>query len=281
MSELVNYDLQKNGKIVITDTTAARPDLVGVITPWLWDRGLGVQVVLNREQKAMQLNGNRFEPIMMTNVRGVNPNVPAYFNQVVVCEQGTQVQFNLSSWGAAGYGYRIRPDRGVPIAERLYICFGRDGFGKRCNGALQRYQQAQQLIEIVSTQSMQIPGKDAIPYMKVTVQSWRLRGFKASNGETFRSDAMPPLTYDVDRPPDFRGELRGGVIPGDAVVMGMPRPGEASAQSFGSISDVEQDNPDANQVLGEVVFYFFVFKDRETAAKVILGVNSPDGSPYQ
>jgi hypothetical protein len=282
VSQVVTYDLLKKGKIHITDPTKARPDLVGIITPWFYNRHLGVQVALNEEPNAKKLNGNRPGPIMMTNVKSVNPNVPANFNQVIVCDEGSQVQFNINSWGAAGYGYRIRPDRGAAIADEAYICFDRGQFGKRVNTSLQVYCKGQQLIQIVSTGSQAIPGKDAIQYMRCTVQSWRVTSFKKSNGETFRSDAKADaLAFAVDRPPDFGGPHYGGVIPGEAIRTGMPIPGQISPHPAEAVYDLTQDSPDNNQILGEVTFYFFVFKDRATADKVVSGVNAPDAIVWQ
>jgi hypothetical protein len=279
--------LIKQGHIKLVDTGSARPDLIGVIAPWLYNRVLGVQVMLNNESSAQAKNGNRFQPMMMSNVRSANPTKSSNFNQIVICEEGSQVMFRISSWCPAGFGYRIRPARGQEIASGLYIVSDENNHNGRMQTDLQRYQNPQQMIDVSACATLGIPRYDSAGqgqwgfYQQITVQSWRVMDYQREGGARYVSDAMPPASaYDPAVPPDFTQGKHGGVVSGENIISAAPNPGAASGQQFGRITIQRQDSPDQNQVLGEVIFYLFVFKDRAAAEKIILGVNAPDGTPY-
>jgi hypothetical protein len=280
--------LIKQGNIKLVDTGSARPDLIGIITPWLYNRVLGVQVLLNNETNAQVKNGNRFQPMMMTNVRSANPNKSSNFNQVVICEEGSQVMFRISSWCPAGFGYRIKPGRGREIVNGLYIVADQNNHSGRMQTDLQRYQTAEQMIDVSACATLGIPAFDSDGqgqwgfYQQITVQSWRVMEYERAGSGRYSSDAEAPASaYDPAVPPDFTQGRRGGVVSGQDISAATASPGQASGQKFGRITMHRQDNPDQNQVLGEVIFYLFVFKDRAAAEKIILGVNAPDGTPYQ
>jgi hypothetical protein len=281
--------LMKQSDIKVVDTASKRPDLIGVITDRLWNRNLSVEVPLNNEPNAQAKNGTRFQPIMMTNVRSANPKDRSNFNQVVICEDGSQVMFRINSWCPAGFGYRIRPGRSKygDIASGLYILSNQNNHSGHMVTDLQRYQNSQQMIDVSACADIGIPAVDEHGfnrgfYQQITVQSWRVMDYELEGGARYVSDAMPPPSaYDPNVPPDFNTAKRGGVVSGEDVRAGAARPGAASGQKFGGMKIVHrQDNPDQNQLLGEVIFYFFLFKDRSAAEKIILGVNAPDGTPY-
>ena len=62
-------------------------------------------------------------------------------------------------------------------------------------------------------------------------------------------------------------------VPGDSIQSGSTVPAdEQSSQSFGGVSSLTGDNTPAG-VIGEVIFYIFVFKTQQDAQAVIEGVN--------
>ncbi|MEI8630957.1 hypothetical protein P4S72_00250 [Vibrio sp. PP-XX7] len=63
------------------------------------------------------------------------------------------------------------------------------------------------------------------------------------------------------------------IIPGDAITPGAPHPGDNSAQTFGNLYHVKEDDRHS-QALGEIIIYFFVFKTHEDAKKVIGQINT-------
>jgi hypothetical protein len=137
-----------------------------------------------------------------------------------------------------------------------------------------------------STSSMQIPSGQTVEFQRVTVQTHRVTSYKR-DGRTYTSTSQPPNSVhsaalapsmeqmrrdERSTPITPRVLARAEVIPGDSITPGATHPGDNSDQQFGIISDVKADsNP-----LGEIVFYFFVFKSHEDAVKVIGQINAPN-----
>ena len=256
------------------------PDLMGIGTDWFFDQFMSCQVILNNEDESARMNNEgKFQPMMMTNVRPTSQRVAGIYDNVVVCEMGSSVSFNISSWGAAGFGYSIKPHAGQTIVDSLYITFG-DNPNHVSKSHIYRYQDKAQQIVIDSTKSMEIPTGQTVQYQRVTVKTWRITSYK-KNGKTYRSNAQPPGSLANAGEGDGitpRKLARAEIIPGDTIIPGLPHPGDNSKQTFGTgIEDIKQDDRNT-QALGEIVIYFFVFKSHEDAERVIGQINAP--SPY-
>ncbi|MEP3890671.1 MAG: hypothetical protein ABJN69_09390 [Hellea sp.] len=283
--------------IILTLTQGNKTDLFGMKTDWLYDRHAGIRIVKNNSDPgAIAANKGKFDPIMLTDIQPSNPSSNAFYQRAVICEKGTVIQFNISSWGAAGYGFSIKSDKET-ICDGLYVTLG-DNPNHQTNTGLRRYQSSKNMIQIESTKTLNIPTSDVIHYQKVTLKTWRVTSYKAG-GKTHSSNAQAPVItapHMAMATPGFRGMglmksmgamgAGGGFdpgptggdtyVPGSSVETGAPGRGPAGGGDFGSdISDIKQDDRNTT-VLGAVVFYFFVFKDHEQANRVINVLNAPN-----
>jgi hypothetical protein len=263
------------------------PDLMGIGSEWFFDRYMSCRVRLNNvEASARAANTGKFEPMHITNVRPTSINTPGIYNNVVVCEKGSVITFDVSSWGAAGFHYSIKPDAGEHIVDGIYNTLG-DTPDRTTSSSIRRYSGAARQIVVDSTESMMIPSGQWVEYQRVTVQTHRVTSYKR-DGRTYTSNSQPPnsvqsaaaLAPSMEQMRrDERSETitprvlaRAEVIPGDSITPGTTHPGDNSDQKFGTISNVKADsNP-----LGTIVFYFFVFKSHEDAVKVIGQINAPN-----
>lgn len=274
-------------QMILTDIKAnPKSDLVGMATEWFFDRHLGVQISLNDADPAAKEINQRiraFKPMQLTHVKPTSDAVAGLYDNVCVCVENSTVQFNIHSWGAAGFNYDIRPQSGDPIAAGLYVTFG-DDRNRYSATSLRRYETSAQTIQIVGAEAAQIPTWETLRFQKVTVKSRRITSYK-KNGKTYSSNAMPPVNAssrsvyrdsiaEYARARDIVGAGDIGILPGDAIKPGGPTTGPASQQQFGGVSDVETD--DWTQALGSVVIFFFVFRSWEDANRVINGYNAPD-----
>lgn len=257
------------------------PDLMGIGTTWFFDRFMSCKVSLNNsDESARRNNEGKFEPMMLTNVRPTSKNVTGIYDNVVVCEKGSAIAFNINSWGAAGFGYSIKPNAGQSIVNGLYITFG-DNPNREGSSYLYRYQDKAQQIVVDSTKDMQIPSGKTVQYQRVSVKTWRVTSYK-KGGHKYSSNAQPPgsLANAGDGGGVSKRSLaNASVIPGDTITPGTPHPGDNSNQNFGTISNIKED--DRNNALGEVVIYFFVFNSHEDAVKVIDQINAPNPSVWE
>jgi hypothetical protein len=287
--------------IIMTVVQGDKTDLFGTKTDWLTNRHAGVQVFLNQSDAvAQQKNAGKFAPIMLTDVQPSNDNISgpnnslanAFYKHVVICEQGSLIGFNISSWGAAGYGYRITTEKDT-ICDALYNGYG-DNPNHQANIPLYRYQDSKNTIQIESTQTLNIPTDDAIYYQKVTVTTWRLTSYE-QDGKTYSSDMQAPTIIGPSRTRMIApsGGIRtfalaatsGGFdpgptggntyVPGSDIQTASPSRGPESGQNFGTARILTEDDRN-NTVLGAIVFYFFVFKDHEAANRVINVLNAPN-----
>lgn len=280
--------------VIMTVVEGKKTDLFGMKTDWMYSQHAGVQIVLNESDAvARQQNAGKFQPIMLTDVQASNSSSNAFYDRAVICEKSSVIQFNISSWGAAGFGYQIKSEKET-ICDGLYVTYGNNP-NHKATASSRRYSDSNNSIQIESTEQLNIPSGDVIHYQKVTVKTWRITSY-SRDGKIFQSNTEAPL---IEAPPSSRmnftasefgmrlsgfqtrggfepGEPGGDIyVPGKDIQTGAPGRGPESEQTFGVIGDVIDDYRN-NKFLGAVVFHFFVFKDREAANRVIKVLNAPD-----
>lgn len=260
-------------QVYLTDVNAVKnADLIGFKTPWFWDRLLGFQISMNQESAAQAINRGKMQPIMLTNVKMANPNLrgAGAMDNVLICQRDTVIQFTLNSWGAAAYGYDIRPLSGTPITEYpLYICFSSCSPNNRSLGGLQKYYSQSnpgvngKMIQIVPTSSITLSNGTALSYMKFTVKTWIVTAFTPEHGSVIACNApIPSPTPGTGR---SAGISSGTTIPSTTT----------SGQVFnGSINNIQENKGPAG-ILGEIVFYAFVFDSESEANATFQGMNTP------
>ena len=290
--------LGAGNQLYLTNINAGtNPDLMGIGATWFFDRYMSCQVSLNNsDATAQQKNSGKFQPYMLTNVKPTSRNVAGIYDNVVVCEKGSSIAFSVNSWGAAGFGYSVKPSAGDSIVDGLYITFGNNP-NTEASGYIYRYQNQAQQIVVDSTQDLEIPSGKTVQYQRVTIKTWRVTSYQ-QGGNTYTSNAQPPglkapaakmdsltdfgkadfaaLADDGVSPHDL---AKAAVIPGNTITPGAPHQGDNSGQTFGTIYDLQEDDRNANP-LGEIVLYFFVFKSHEDARLVIDQINTPDPSVW-
>jgi hypothetical protein len=294
----------KKSQVYLTDVNRRRDvDLLGFNTNWFFDRYMGCSITLNGESKAAALNAGKFPPFMLTNVKTANPSIPGLgaMDNVVVCEQDSIITFNIGSWGGAGFGFTIGPQAGTLINDSpLYVCFnGCPGGGNYATTGLSRYfsnngSQNGQMIRVVPTSSLNI-GDKTLQYMKFSIKTWKVNSYDPSDGGPTVTCNLPIPVPSAGRKKGSRrrgagdggdtpyGRITGGqsVIPGSTITPGSTVPaGEMSDQHFGSIWNVKDDNSPTG-IIGEVVFYVFVFRSHDEAKAVFDGVNDIDPRVWQ
>jgi|GEM_PF-4857098 hypothetical protein len=240
----------------------------GIRKDYFADRHLRVQVVknLNPADGSAAANDGKMAPILLSNVISTDPNVQLASNReesqvrMVICEKGTVIQFNIESWAAAAYGYAITSER-IEIAPDLYIT-ATEG-EKFYSTSLQRFQLPPgNTIVVDSVKDIQKSFPGAIEVADVSfvrIKSWRVTNIKF-NGKTYTSSLNPP-------------KLKGGdfVFGKESVESAAPHDSnKPSSQNFVTISDVVEDR---NDTLGDMTLIFYVFKDRETALRVVEVLN--------
>lgn len=270
--------LDSFNQFTITNVNAKKPDLVGTITNWFTDRNLQVNVSFNWESSASEANKGKFAPFLLSNVKSTNPDRPVNFTNAVICEKGSVIGFNISSWGAAGYGFSIKSDGSV-FVESLYST-NKGNYGTITNVGLNRYQDKKQMIQVDSNADQNIPGVDNVKYSQVRIRSWNMKSYN-EDGKTFSSDLKPMQRRSSTKtdPGGFKVNNNGATVPGDGIESGSPHGGGASQTDFGKgISKISQDDPNSATPLGEIILYFLVFKDHATAQQVIQQQNGQN--PY-
>lgn len=280
-------------QIIITNNFATKkPDLVGFNTSWWFNRFVSVQCRLNNsdpEAKTANDKIEAFQPLMLNDVIATSKNVAAAYDNVCVCCEGSHVQFNLSSWGAAGYSFQIGMDSGSNIVDELLLCF--DGYKDQYRQtSIRRWQKDAKTIAIHATSKIEgiLPGQ-SIRYQKVKFKTRRMTSF-TKGSTTVTSNTQPPVLKLIDNAldldtafvkPDFRALANASnqtvIVPGQSIEPGTPMPGGSSTQEWGKPVSAYKADP-WEEPLGEVVVYFFVFKTWEDAKKVIEGYNGID--PY-
>lgn len=289
--------LGPEGQIIITNNFARKkPDLVGFNTPMWFNRHVGVSCRLNNSDPDARAENQRlkaFQPLMLTDVIPTSKNVVGAYDHVCVCCAGSQVEFTISSWGAAGFSFQIGSDSGTPIVNELLLNF-RNGTNKYEQTFIRRYQDDKKAIAIQPTSKITDirPGMDIL-YQKVKFKTRRITSVTLANGMKIESNALPPVEK-IEAPQNAIAagfDLKNArflanadnntyVVPGKAIEPGAPVPGKPSQQEWGApVKDYKADPWE--QALGEVIIYFFVFKTWEDAEKVIKGYNSLDPSLWK
>lgn len=284
-------------------------DLIGFSTDWWFDRYMSCRMKLNTiDPEAQTANNGKFQPFMLTNVKTANPNLPGVtMDNVVVCEKDSIVQFDISSWGAAGYGYKIKPISGAPInSENLYITFKTcpTNGGNYANSSLRRYfskneSQNNSTIKVVATESLNLGGK-TLNYMKFSIKTWKVKSYK-SGGHTYNCDLPLPVPQQkkvsplMARTTMLKADVGTGsgtpynklvnadevVVPGGTIEPGTTVPsGQQSTQNIGTIYNVK-DSQDPGNIIGEVIFYIFVFKSHADAVAVFGKMNDINPSVWE
>ncbi|MDX2241927.1 MAG: hypothetical protein NW224_14675 [Leptolyngbyaceae cyanobacterium bins.302] len=303
----------KNQLYLTNVTKTVKTDLVGFNTNWFFDRYMSCQIALNTESNAQSLNQGKMPPLMLTNVKATNPDLKGFgtLGNVVVCEKDSIIQFNLSSWGAAAYGYSIKPEAGTPITDNqgaLFISFSGCTPNNYAGTGLQRYSSNnaaidKKMIQVVPTSSMKIGGDKVLQYMKFTIRTWIVTEYKTKDGKTITCNQpipTPQVHHPLARAARFAmffettgnsggtpyGQLTGAkqqvTVPGNSIQPASTAPAEQqSSQPFGDpVYDLKMDNSPSG-IIGEVTFYIFVFNSHAEAMAVFSGINDIDPNVWK
>lgn len=268
--------LGENSVVTITDPTANKPDMEGDLVQWFTNRNVQANIVLNKTSDnadAISANEGKFQPFLLENVQTIAsagsdfPNV--YFKYAVICEKGSAIKINISSWGAAGWAFSVKSDRDT-IADGLYAT--NKGTATIKATFLDRYASAPQNIVVDSLSDQAIPVSDHLQYSYVTLNVWNVLSYK-EDGILYSSNAQPPYNKSSDDPGGMQVK-NGVVVPADGVESASPH---ADGDSTSVFSEGESGgySDDRNQVLGEIKIYFLVFKDKESANQMIQQNNIP------
>lgn len=289
------------GDNLILANVGTRPDLFGDRCDWFHDRNTGVRVRLNTEAAAAGPNSGKFEPLLLNSVQPANQESHFFADNVVVCEKGSVVSLDVSSWGAAGFGFSITSQHDT-IADGLYATYGRPNgppYGSQTTMSLGRWMSSQNMIQIDSTSDMNITSDLVVQYQKITVKTWNVTAFTDGSG-SYSSNLKPPSPTSMPMRPTggfaplamaavanasngFDPGPPGGdiYVPGSGVQPGVPHQGPPSSETFaGGLKSITADTS-VTGIVGSVVFYFFVFRDKATANAVMQLNNSLDPSVYQ
>lgn len=197
------------------------------------DRDLEVSVSLNQEDGIKQLNEGKRSPVLLTDIKQVAG--AGFIENAVVVDEGSHISFSFNSVGPCGYGYKIKTEK-EPIVSALYMT--NDGSGQRVWGGISRYQDAAKSIRVEDADHIQNETEtDLFKRWKATFISWRLLGYKRGSN-----------SYGT-----ARGEVKVDVKKGYIVE------GTDSKATFGSISDLSEDDPNSH-ANGSIIMHFFVFK---------------------
>ena len=275
----------KNNIVIMTVVKGKKTDLFGMKTSWLNNGHMGVKVILNKtDSTAITQNQGKFDPIMIKDVQKTNPNTSGFYQNAVICEKGSVISFDISSWGAAGFGYSVGGRaKEAHICEELYNSYG-DDQDKQSYSSLRRYSDSNNTIKIDSLKNLNIPEGMAGDYQKITIKTWKLISYK-KGGNTYTSNNSPSTVNAQKTSIEMSFTLSSGYtpeaangntyVPGKDINNAAPSKGKASEQEFGSITVLKEDDKE-HDLLGVVHLHFFVFKDREAANRVIKILNEPD-----
>lgn len=280
-------------QIVVTNINAQgteKPDLVGY-TCKQWLNGLlSVSCKLNNSDhyaKEQNKKIGAYEPMMLYDVISTSKAKPVSYNNVCICTEGSVVEFNITSWGAAGYEYQICNDAGQVIVESIFQTFNddRSRFGTYGTLNCRRWQKSGNTIDIYGSNSVHINNDEKVRYQKLTIKTRNLISYKRGN-ELFQSDAKPPVLKApmsrsiVSRNPanEIKRQIVNtvknhvGVVDGDSISTAVPVEGGKSTQTYGSINSTVTGPWE--EPLGIVEIHFFVFKTKEEAERTLKCLNS-------
>ena len=268
----------------MANVSSENPDFFGNRSDFFRDRNMGVRVTRNIEDGG-PLGSDDFEPLMLQDVNPANPDSSDFFaDNMVICQKGALVQFEISSWGAAGFGFSIKTQRD-PIVDGLYCLTSEDSFGKENWITQRRYQgvsgQPGTTIKIESLEERGFSKDLKTEYSKITVKTWNVTSW-TGDGKTHASALTPPsarLGLEEDSGDLFGGDPSGNTyVPAKSVQPAMPTTGKASSQTIGTVDDIQSDGE--GHVIGAVTFLVFVFTDKTQANSVINILNSSQPLPF-
>jgi hypothetical protein len=294
-------------QLYITDVTKKiKTDLVGFNTDRFFNRHVSCSISLNNEPAAAAANQGKMRPLMLTNVKLANPDVVGWgaMDKVVVCEKESLIQFDVSSWGAAGFGFDISPEAGPSINNAgLFISFSSCTANNYANCNLRRYYSPydpavdKKMISVIPTASLNI-GKDRVlSYMKITAKTWIITRYTRKDGTVVPCDQpiptllpvrlatrLPALAAEDSTPGTPFAQLTSAetVVPGPTIQPGTTAPSpNQSSQVFGEeIHDLVMDKS-PNGIIGEITFYVFVFNSHADAVAVFSAINDIDPGVWQ
>jgi hypothetical protein len=253
----------------------------------------GVQVVLNQsDAAAITNNAGMFQPLMLENVQSCDPNQPAFFSNAVICQQGAIIQFNISCWGAAGWGFTITSTMNTSTdinAGGLFIPYRNGNYNSMMTTSLLRYNsQAGDTIQIEANAALGIASQYNVQYSTVTVNAWSLSSWIDSEGNNYASSAPIPSTSAAEMElltlgakDGFQPPPPGGTtsIPGGTTQPAAPTAGPPSGQTFGTFGGATPGSPPntrAGGLVGSIELFFLVFNSQADAQAVIKVLNSSE-----
>jgi hypothetical protein len=258
--------------VLMANVTDRNSDFLGSRVQHFSDRHAKISVVRNTADPAPKPVD--FDPIMLDDITMANEGADLGLDKAVICQEGTLLQFNMSCWGAAGWGYSIRSQRDV-IADSLYSM--RDGsYDLETSLTLRRYQKGGQTIRADSLSHAGIPDFQAAQYSKLTFRTWNVSSY-ARGKQVFTSHTPPPSLAQAWLLDGVAGAM---AAVGDTIVsgggMGKPSAGAPSGQSFHTIKINREDR---QHVLGAAVFFLIVVKDAQQANSMLKIVNEKNALP--
>lgn len=251
---MLNALLDVDNNIRVVNTKKPKPDLIGIPTKWFTDRMMDCQVIKNNHKQ------DKFETLMLEHVRSANPDVAADYENVVICENDTEIQFHIKIAGTDTVICSIKPDKGEAITDGAFLHSGSGSIDTR----ISMYYKLQRTIVINSTESLNISNRESIKYMRVTVKAWKVKSWKGTDGVVHNVDTslMKMMTRMSETV----------VVPSEGIKPGTTTPGGNVDAHWVGIEGYEDD---PSTVLGEVMIHFFIFTSRDAANKIIGHRNIP------
>lgn len=261
-------DGNQSNKVTLIDTQEKVPMFTGTQAPWFLSNHLQVAVNKNTTDEDAKVANTaiKYQPVMVEGVKNpLTGEASPYITggRALICMKQTVIEFVISCWAAAGYGYSIASN-GQTIVEGLYITAG-DQPGRQLNTSLRRYQDGKNMIVVDSTTNLGISNDLKTQYAKVTIKAWRVKSYKR-DGKTFSSDLRPPGARGTQKNPGDFQHKNGITWSANDIETAAPSRGGEGNQTFGTISDIVEDR---NDILGQMEVYFLVFKDLSAADRIM------------
>lgn len=256
----IEFLLAGSNKLELINTVEEQKSLIGIETGWFTDRDVECKITLNDE-----VAQEKFEPIMLEHIVSTSENAYDYDN-IVVCQEDTAIAFDIQVKGHNGFGFSIKPDKGDYICEDLYR-LSTDVMKKDCHAVISRYEKEKKNIVVVSADTLNIPGKGALKYQRVTVKVWKVKSFE-KNGTTYYDEYRNGMYVRLDQLISGDGHQPQNQLislPTSSVRPAVLNARGASKQEFGSAEMVDEDRA---HLLGQLFIHFFVFKTEEDAHKI-------------
>jgi len=272
--------------IQIVSTSATSPSFMGnsPSTGYVNDNPqFGIRCVLNdTDAAAVTNNAGMFQPVMLENVVSCNPVNPANFTYAMICQKGAIVAFDISCWGAAGYGYTVTSAMSTSTdinADGLYILYDSD-FGLQTNTQLRRYNtKAGDTIQIEANKALHISTQYNVAYSTITFSGWSMSSWTDMNGNPHSSSLpIPSLSADTDGGFQPGPPAGGSDIPGGTTQPAAPTAGPPSNQVFGGFETGTPLAPAPSTrsagLVGSIELFCLVFDSDADAKAVIKVLNS-------